>query len=228
MAIDFIRRKSAFIFGNKLFWASFVLSLGTLALVWAWPGPIVGGTPSDFRIRAWGMLLQLLGAYTVWRDLTGSALEFGKEGILRRNWTWFKAILRTPPTTLVSADLTGNWTISSCRVQVRPTIDKNAPVDARIEVLENYVDRLDKDVAAAFTEMGQNRRELSNEVTKEAQILHAAIQTTERRLQHALIGSYSNLAFGAFWLFVGIVLSSIAPEIAKLFAHQYGTMWIAL
>jgi L-rhamnose mutarotase len=181
--------------------------------------------PSDFRLRAWGMFLQLLGAYTVWHDLTGTAREFKVDGILRRNWHWIKAGFGFPTIASVSTDLTCSYSISAGRACARPTIDENASFNQRITALESYVKHIDNDVAGAFTEISQQKRDLSAKIDEKAGALHAVIRETETRLKNALVGNYSVLLFGAAWLFFGIVLSSVAPEIAKLVAGQYQQVW---
>jgi hypothetical protein len=227
MIIGFTRRKWAWACLNKLFWASIALALLTLAVGWWWPGPMTAGTPSDSRLRVWGMLLQLLGAYTVFRDLASTARDFGRANILKRSWTWFKSGFIAQPVILVSADLTGASSITGGRVQVRPGIDSNGPPDARITALESYVAYIDKDVAAAFTEIGRKGGELSIEIKTKTAVLHDVLDATDRRLAQAVVGNYSVLVFGAVWLGLGIVISSIAPEIVKLVAHQYQAVWTA-
>jgi hypothetical protein len=226
--IGFIQRKWAWACQNKLFWANIALALITVAVIFVWPGPVVSGTPSDFRLRAWGMFLQILGAYVVWHDLTGTAREFGADGILRRNWIWLKAGLGFP--TVISgmsgAALTG--ATMSGRMRTRPAIDNNAVLERRVAVLERYVKDIDSDVDGAFAEISQKERELSGKIDAHAGALRATIDANEARLKKAMVGNYSALLFGAVWAFVGIVLSGVASEIAKLVAHQYQAVWMAL
>jgi hypothetical protein len=225
---NFIRRKWTWACQNKLFWANIVLAFGSWVVVFTWPAPIIAGTPSDFRLRAWGMFLQFLGAYTVWHDLTGTAREFKVDGIVQRSWYWIKAGLGFPTIVSVSADLTGSYAILAGRASARPTIDKNAPFDQRIAALESYVEHIDNDVAGAFTEISQQKRDLSAKIDAKAGALQTALRETESRFKNALVGNYSILLFGAAWLFIGIFLSSVAPEIAKLVAGQYQAVWQAM
>lgn len=227
MIIEFTRRKWAWACLNKLFWANIALALLTSAVVFWWPGPLVAGTPSDSRVRFWGMFLQLLGAYTVWKDLAGTAQFFGRANILKANWTWFKAGFIAQPVILASAGWTEASDVIGARAYVRPSIDNNAPADERITALEQYVTYLDKDVAAALTEIDRKGGELFVEITQKTAVLRDGLEATERRLAQAVVGNYSTLLCGAAWLCIGIVLSSMAPEIVKLVAHQYHAVWTA-
>jgi hypothetical protein len=224
---NFMLRKWSWARQNKLFWANIGLGFITYGLIVKWPSPVVSETPSDFRLRAWGMFLQLLGAWTVWRDLTGTARELGAAGILRRNWVWLKAGLGFQTVVALGANLTSTASMSGGRVTVRPTIDRSALLEQRITVLENYVEYVDRDVSAAFHEMAIKDRDLRRKMDEDAKTLHGVISSTEARLRNAMVGSYSVLLFGAFWLFVGIVLSSVAPEIAKIVAGQFKAVWDA-
>lgn len=225
---NFIKRKWSWACQNKLFWANIALVIGTWAFVFTWPAPTVAGTPSDFRLRAWGMFLQLLGAYTVWHDLTGTAREFGAGGLLQRNLAWLKAGLGLGRVVLSASGTAISSTSGSGRIRQRPAMDKNASLDERIAVLERYVEYIDIDVAGAFAELTQQKHELSAKIDEKARVLQAAIRSTEVRLKNALVGNYSVLLFGAAWLFVGIVLSSVAPEIAKLVAGDYRIVWAVI
>lgn len=122
------------------------------------------------------MFLQLLGAYTVWRDLAGTGQEFGKNGIPRRNWSWLKTFFKPQSVILVSADLASGSRIDSVRCQIRPNVDMAASAERRIATLEDYVSRIDKDVAAAFVEISKNERNQTGAGEGRAQALRDAIQ----------------------------------------------------
>lgn len=228
MIIGFARRKWAWACLNKLFWANIALALLTLSFVCWWPGPFVAGLPSDSRVRFWGMFLQLLGAYTVWKDLASTAQDFGKANILNANWNWFKSGFITQPKTLVAADFTSTSSIHGGRAWTRPGINNDAPADQRIASLERYVACIDRDLVAAFAEIERKRDELSTLITQSTELLRDDLKAADLRLAQAVVGNYSTLLFGAAWLGFGIVLSSMSAEIVKIVAHQYQAVWMAL
>jgi len=102
--LRFIRRWLRIAWENPLFWYNLLLIGVTAIAVWLWPAPIVDNTPSDFRIRLWGMALQIIGALTVWHDLTDSARNFGRPGFVANTLAWMKR--------LVSADAIAVGSIS--------------------------------------------------------------------------------------------------------------------
>jgi hypothetical protein len=225
---SFIYRKWAWACQKKLFWANIALVSITIAVVFVWPGPVVSGTPSDFRVRAWGMVLQLLGVYTVWRDLTGTAREFGEESIMGGTWTWLKQGFNPKTIILCASGCASAGSVGSARATVRAGIDSNASVDGRIAALERYVQQIDADVAGAFSEIRLTENKISEKFDQKSSVLERSIRATETRLRSAVIGNYPVLLFGAVWLAFGIILSSIAPEIAKVVAHQYQATWIGI
>lgn len=224
----FFRRKWAWAGQKKLFWLNIALLSITVSVIFIWPGPMISGTPSDLRIRLWGMTLQLLGAYTVWHDLTGTARAFGQGGILSGTWQWLKAGFGRQRIVLAVGNATLSGVTGSARMRQRPGIKSDASVEERIAVLERYVGYVDADIDGAFRDIRRAEDALSNKIKTHAAELSTQIRSTEKRLKDAMTGNYSVLLFGVTWLFVGIVLASVAAEISKLVAGQYRIVWAAL
>lgn len=224
----FIRGRWSWAKQKPLFWGNLALLAITLQIIFAYPGPITDTGPSDIRLRIWGMFLQLLGAYTVWHDLTRSARAFGKGGFLKSTWEWLKKCLGARH--IVSACATGSIGIIGGRARVtqRRSPPADVPIDARLEALEFNLARIDDDLSAALREIDENTSKYSTKLSEERQAREAAVRALESRLQDAIVGNFTVLAFGALWVVVGIVISTLAPEIVKVVAGQWTQVWTAM
>lgn len=204
---------------NPLFWANSVLLFVTGAVIWIWPGPIINDVPSDLRIRTWGTILQLIGVLTVWLDLTSTARSFGKGGFFRRTWTWLKGFFCHDVIIGATGAAAGGSTLGA-RSKQRRSIQPSSPLPARVGALESNFHYLDADLDAAYKEIDMLSRELNAKIGKETRERQEAIRGMEDRLAQAVTANITHLAFGAAWLAIGVVLTSWAPEIAKIAAGQ--------
>lgn len=211
---------------NPLLWHSLLLTAGTAIVVWFWPAPVIDNTPSDFRIRFCGMTLQLIGAWTVWHDLTESARKFGKTSLLANTLEWAKRLIFGHGHALggvcaVTADCHANF-----RGKARkPHPPDGSPLESRIETLEYNLSRVDEELSQAFREITDTESKLKNQINEESKKREEAHKEIQKDLQEAIVGNYATLVFGAFWVAIGIVVSALAPEIAKVVAGQWVVVW---
>ena len=110
------------------------------------------------------------------------------------------------------------WLDELLCVLLRPTLSFEARLDAllkdidcaheRISQAQSDMDQIDRDHSKA---MQQEQRERE----KEIQELRGVLETTET-------GGLSLSAVGAVWLFLGVAMSTAAPELARLASYQLG------
>lgn len=213
---------------KPLFWANLLLAALTWLVVCVYPGPLTDAGPSDTRIRVWAMFLQLLGAWFVWYDLTGTAREFGKGGLIGGTWAWLKAAIGTQT---ISAPLVTSGAVflgGRVRASARRTPPPESSPEVRLDALEFNLSRIDNDLSDALREIDANAAMHSEGLTAERRAREAANKALDEKLQRSIVGNYSCLLFGALWVAVGIVLSSLSPEIAKAAAGQWSQVWKAL
>lgn len=201
---------------NKPFWVHALLVVITLVAAVVAHGPVMFGWAVDFPLRVWGMMLQLIGAYIVWVDLTSTAKDFGAEASHPKTWDWIKGFVRTPRVILVGANLTGTYSISGGFARGRPAINPQVAVEKRLVILEAYVTAIDVELDGVNQRMGKQNSELTDEIATQAAGLKQAIGSIEKQLKDAFIGNYTIMRMGVIWLFVGIVLSSVAAELTSL------------
>ena len=214
---------------NPLFWYNILLIQGTVLIAIVFPGPVIDHTPSDFRIRAWGMALQLVGALTVWRDLTESAGSLGRPSFRHNTMAWMKRLAFGRPVVIGSAclpiviNVVGRGTTGR-----RDTPPSGAPIEERVAVLEYNLGQLEGDVdreSQRITTLDIGLQERIQEETSAREIGDSQLKMT---LHDTVIGNYASLVFGAVWVVFGIVISALAPEIAKIVAGQWPQVWAAI
>jgi len=213
MRMSWIKRKWSWAKQKPLFWSNLLFLAAVVAVIWVWPAP----NASDLRVRLLGMVLQLVGIATVWLDLTDAARHFGKGGaisFLVSTGKWLKAGIFGSNVTL---DVHSGRMIvrgGRPRLKVRRTISPESPLPERIAALEALATQIDADLDNAFKEIEERASELKTKISTEAAAREHSINDVKRSLESTTTGNYAPLAFGAFWLAVGVVLATLAPEIA--------------
>ncbi len=210
-----VRRRWRWAGENPLFWWNLALVGGVAAILWTWPS----NGASDFWLRVLGMALQIIGVLAVWHDLTSAARQFGRDGIMLRTWRWLKAGFSNRTITMegsfhVSCDM-------SARMKRRRQFDSTAPLDERVKALEVNFGYLDEDLGELEQGVDRQKEEWTKAVKDEAASREREITGVKESIESAVAGNYPILLFGAWWLFVGIVIASLAPEIALAAAGRW-------
>lgn len=210
-----LRHKWTWARENSFFWANLLLVVITCLLIFLWPNPKPGSDPSDIWLRTWGMLLQLLGVFTVWYDLTSTARKFGKGGFMRRTWLWLKAFSGRS-TGIATASTVLNVIGGTGRIKVRWPIQPEALLPDRVAALEANIEQIDKDLDNTCREIDKRTDALGAKIVSERQARDRAIQEVNTSLMDTVTGNFTALAFGAAWLAIGIVVATWSPEIVRI------------
>lgn len=211
--MGWIKRKWNWAKQNPLFWCNFVFIAAIVAVIWAWPAP----NASDFRLKLLGMVLQLVGILTVWHDLTAAARHFGKGGPLSffaGTREWLKAGIFGSPTIALGGSASVGLVVSTGRGKARQPVKPDAALAVRVAALEANLAQIDADLDSVFKEIDERTSELKTKISAETTAREHSINEVKRSLENTATGNYAPLAFGAFWLAVGVVLATLAPEIA--------------
>ena len=222
--MNWIKRKWSWAKQNPLFWCNFVFIAASVAVIWAWPAP----EASDFRVKLLGMVLQLVGILTVWHDLTAAARHFGKGGPLSffaSTGKWLKAGLFGATIQVSGAASISSSCFGTGRIKARQPIDPSAPVLERVTALEALAVQIDAGLDNAFKEIDERTSELKSKISAEAAAREHSINDVKRSLENTATGNYAPLAFGAFWLAVGVMLATLAPEIALAATGRWVELW---
>jgi hypothetical protein len=198
---------------NKPFWVNVLLLSLTVVFVAIQPAK-VNGTPTDLPVRFWGMCLQLIGAYTVWMDMTKTAKDYGLES---KTWEWLKRIFTPARTVNGAANIVLDGVSCTATGSVRTLANPNDPVDKRVSLLEKQMTIVRDQLDTVRHDIAIHKNELTTDIRKRAAELQQQLSTLETQLKDALVGNYAVLNLGAFWLVVGIILSSVAVELTNFF-----------
>lgn len=221
-----LRQKWFWICQNKPFWASVCFAVITLAFVAVKPAT-VNGAPTDLPVRFWGMCLQLIGAYTVWMDMTKTARDFGEPPSFRKTLRWIKRLFRTPAPIHLTAVIKAKSGMAVASGLTATVSSLGQPIEQRVARLEGQLTGIKEELSAVRADALRQTNELTAAIEKSTAELRQEIGTIQTQLKDALVGNYAVLHFGAVWLVVGIVMSSVAVEITNFFHlnHQLPAFW---
>lgn len=94
--------------------------------------------------------------------------------------------------------------------------------------MEYNLTKVDEGLSQAFAQIAQSETKLKEQMVEESRKREAAHKELEKSLQDSMVGNYATLAFGAFWVVVGVVISALAPEVAKAVAGHWVVAWKAM
>lgn len=207
---------------KPMVWLNLALAGVTVLIVVGYPGP------SDLRIRLFGLVLQGIGIYTVYRDLTRNGRHFGQATVLQSMAQWWREFLGHAEVRgqliVVETDLDVAWGRASARNQVPP----DAPLGERLAALEHNVSQLDNAVASVWGELATARTEHKKALRGEAAAREKQIAELERDLQAVTVGNYTLLLFGVAWLAVGVFLATLSMELWLASVGRWGELWARL
>ena len=95
----------------------------------------------------------------------------------------------------------------------------------RVTALEALAVQIDADLDSAFRVIDERTSELKSKISAEAAAREHSINDVKRSLENTATGNYAPLAFGAFWLAVGVMLATLAPEIALAATGRWVELW---
>lgn len=201
---------------NKPAWAHALFFVITGAIILIKPA-MVDEKPTDFPIRVWGMFLQLIGAYFVWVDLTKTAKGYGVE---RKHLQWLVRFFQRPAPVDNAIILAGS---AICSFTGHAPLVTQAPIltiEERVAKLEIEIANVNVEVLEVWRTVQVHKNELNVSIERRAGEAREELRQVKEEIKDALVGNYDVLNFGAVWLVVGIVLSSVAVEITN-FVHLH-------
>lgn len=210
------------------YWVSLLLATATVSVICFWPGPSVLGVLSDTRVRIWALVLQLVGTWTVWHDLTSTARNAGHPGPLQNFSEWIRAFRFGRAHALLAG--TGKYGLkgSTARLEKRFSPNDSMPLEERLHAIEYNLAEISNDLGNAFQAIDKATSEMRAEISGEVSKREDALRDLHEKIKDMAMGNFPTLAFGIAWLTVGTVLSALAPEIVRIAAGQWETVWKAL
>ena len=190
-----------------LVFAPFLLAL--LAIL------LLGPTERVFRIT--GLVLQLFGISTIIRGISETRKLFGHSLLASKIKAWFQRFpLRRRDIVLAGAGIQLAAATGKGRASVTHNAGPNATLDARVEALEKNMASIRNEIAAVEAELDEGFQKVKDEIRSEVQGREADDKKLGDKIEATATGGIYISAIGASWLFVGVILSTAAPELAAL------------
>ena len=167
-------------------------------------------------IRLSGLALEILGVGTVAWGISETRALFGRPSFFALSKSWLR---RFPPFHSRVVSGTANITLGGATMSGRgygmDNAGPNATPEARIEVLEKNIRRINERIDQTQQEMDTKFWNAEAALKREEQARAVEDQAIRHKLETTETGGIHVTAMGALWLFVGVTLSTASPEIAR-------------
>ena len=167
-------------------------------------------------IRLSGLVLQLLGVSTVIWGISETRALFGHPSFASKTRAWLSRFPLMRRDVFVAV---GDVSMSLAAVKGRayqtygPGDDPT--IEARLDALEKNVTAIHERISQTQKEMDEEFQKTANAIMRETQSRQAEDNAIREKLEATGTGGVHISAVGASWLFVGVVLSTRAIEIAE-------------
>jgi hypothetical protein len=171
---------------------------------------------TEVEIRLTGLALQLAGIGTVAHGLHETRKLFGRPGIMTlfRRWAsrfprWRRHIIEH--LAAGSFEIAG----SKARAYVWTTMDPAVPVQMQLNALRQNVERLNERLTQIQSDLDTELHRHSEALGQEQQVRAKHDQDLQSRLEAAETGGLHISFIGVVLLFLGVLLTTLSPEIAR-------------
>lgn len=172
---------------------------------------------TEQSLRLAGLCLQLLGIAAAAVGIRDMRRMFGKLSFLELVRRWVKAAPRLRPRSInvsLSDGITVGASLSSIELWSCPAPD--APMETRVKALESNLETLRTRLQRAEQKSSELTQSLSSQLHGEIAERKAEGQRLQGRIEAASTDGLHLAAAGAFWLAVGIILSTAPNEILAI------------
>lgn len=166
-------------------------------------------------IRLTGLILQILGVATVIWGISETRAFFGHKPVFIAAKEWIGRFpFRTKNIVLSATGADSASTTGHARAYVTHGAGPTQPMQDRLDALEKNITTIHDRITNTLKEMDEQFRDTKQELSAEANARQAEDERTRKMLETTATGGIHISAIGATWLFVGVVLSTAAPELA--------------
>jgi hypothetical protein len=166
-------------------------------------------------IRLSGLTLQLLGILTAVWGIVGTWRYFELGDPITVLTSWLRRCPLRKPRVIIG--VVGMATEQNDSLAVRGHTwwqpKPEAPIEERVAILEKNISLLSERISGVQREVDAVVQRLQQEVAEAARTAKTEAKQVSGRLKEFGTGSLHVSAIGAFWLFVGSILSSASQEI---------------
>ena len=170
-------------------------------------------------VRYSGLALELLGVATVAINLRGKRVLFSKpnflvllKNLLNERTKW-KPVIRS-----VSASFNSSSSIFASKVNVLYASSTNT-IEDRLLTAEKNISILHDDMLAFETDIYKKQVDVVKIMQVQQQVHDSAVQEIKTLMEDMAAKNISFEALGVYWLFWGLILSSIPNEILHILKY---------
>ena len=166
----------------------------------------------EVEIRWIGLIFQIVGILVVLWQLDERLKRFRKPSFLARIRNHFRRFpSRHTKNINLSVHFSGEAT-GSARIGVRRKA--NSSIEGRIEALEGEMEDLKREVTAVEETLNRHKEDNRNSLETMREENRKKHESLKRLMDEAVVGGINLEWVGIWYLLVGIVLATAAPEIA--------------
>jgi hypothetical protein len=173
---------------------------------------------SEPFIRMTGLTLQLFGILTVIWGIKVTRDFFKLPSFMSKLKDWLSRFPLLRRQIILGVSSSGLLTSSGkARAFVTHTAGPNPTIEARVEALEKNVTSINERISQTQNELDGEIHQLLNSLKGEEQSRQSEDSTIRSMLEAIETGGIHITAIGASWLFFGLILSTAAIEISRLY-----------
>jgi hypothetical protein len=173
--------------------------------------------PTERGIRLTGLGLQLFGIYTVIWGIRETRALFGHPSFTSKIKAWLVRFPLLRRNVTLSVDSASHVIVSGKATVYQTHKATDSTTEARLDSLERNVILIHERVTQTQKEMDEGLHKISALVKHEGQLRQTEDNEIRKKLEATGTGGVHISLIGASWLFVGLILSTAAPEIGPLF-----------
>ncbi|HEY1090012.1 MAG TPA: hypothetical protein VGE47_02880 [Burkholderiaceae bacterium] len=172
--------------------------------------------PTEPVIRITGLVLQVFGIGTVVWGISETRALYGHKPFreLALNWLTRFPLLSRSATAAVSGSAS-NASMTAGRAHGTVGAGGNATLEERVAALEKNIPMIHARITSAEKEFDAGIQRVTDAIAEERRTRTEQDGHLSKRLELTATGGMHISAMGAFWLFVGVTLSTAALEISK-------------
>lgn len=175
------------------------------------------GTPptTEKHLRLTGLLLQIIGIIAIIWEITETRAFFGHPSLIVKTKSWFGRfpLLKKKTQHVTQGELVGS---SSSFMSAKTTVSKvSLTIEARVDDLEKNIIDINERITSNEIKMDDDFKKVNNSLESERQERIAEDDLIHKKLEDVGTGGLHLSAIGAFFLIVGVILSTAGIEIAE-------------
>lgn len=171
---------------------------------------------SEIHVRLTGLVLQLLGLSTVVYGIRETRKLFGRPSFRQLLREWLSRFPRWRRDAFIYAG-TGAMTLTGGSATARGwhKVDPTAPIETQLDALTRNVEQMNERLIQMQKDGDSELRKHSESLRQERQFREDGDARLHKRLEAAETGGLHISFIGVIWIFLGLILSTVSPEIAQ-------------